>query len=1243
MACLAVSSPGRAITGGDDAPSATNVFHVSYLGTEGTLRCSAVLVTPTRVLLAAHCIQGALNGEFLNSPNPTGYYEPALGVPIRIVNDAAVAFNASVYPQPGDVATYTPNPAVPGFVPVTFEKSRPINYLVPTAPEHDLAVIPLDRRIPMSQIMPVHLPFDETGFIDECDQNFDGHFYGYGGSYFAPIEAVGSFPRQDAITGVGRVGPSIFGDTYRASFDQNDLFYSFLPDFIRGSLLESLLGVTQFHLIEPGDSGGPMLQGSKLCGINGGIYVSPLSCEVSCDNLNPLSCTYGCGIAVDDLWARVDSIDAVNWLIGPERPLLDSVGHFHGTCGNDAPAGFEDIDTDGDGIPDGCDPCPHNPDAGYMTTGTVDNQPDLDHDGVRDDCDNCAPSVDVCAGQSASCAAPTRNPREVIDGQWLQPDLDQDGVGDVCDKCPFSDVRKSLDPDPNHLAGDFFCCTTDTDCGNPYGIPSHSRCLPLAPQLVGPPATGLLINDCPSAMRCSIGLDSDGDGWQDSCDNCTHESNPDQFDADDDGVGNVCDNCSGSHAIDLTQGAEGDPGPQPQDKNQVSCSTSAQCVQLTGEADSTCIPGKLRFNGTNLTLDEAHCSKLADSDHDTLGDQCDSCPRMQNAKQQNCNKLIEETRGVPYPYVGDACDPNPCSWTNALKANDFDPNNPTAQDLWITFDYHPQRLPLSVLECTPPGGPVECYMRPSGPVATANEAPFNTSFIGTPHATVGGRFCECNPDPNTFEPASIGACKFQCPPDANEYTKLPQNTPWQHPKLVETPPTLPDPQSANFQPEFTGLAMEASRDLPSTVGLGVLSASSLDPTSVSWDLSQNSAGPFPGQGNVIDSYGINAVYWSAVRDVPEMQSASVTTFRAWSNSYIATAFGVNVAPDVVGFLIFNCAQGNCNDPCPTCRMWVDAINLIISPEKRAIAKGLGGIVDVTKAFSDGSLTLLADPAMRWTAAAESGRYLQRSDVGLASVSPDGTTLDAALARVGTQIQPLIRGTRGGGAGFAPAAATSGPPGPPARSDFGVVLSATEHAVFVIGGTLDSGDYAKDIWRYDLVWDEWTPVPVVGGPPPRKVLSATYLPDTRTLYFVDEGKVAGLRQARLLRYDIATDQTTVLGTWLRTSLIDRVFLSGTDDGTLLLTGSSSKLHFVAGVVLRPGDHHVSVDAGFIEQGVLALQPALTPTGLTLPLVSADPSGVANQFTPINELFAPHKTGKGKGKAWGHKPVSVGECL
>jgi hypothetical protein len=135
---------------------------------------------------------------------------------------------------------------------------------------------------------------------------------------------------------------------------------------------------------------------------------------------------------------------------------------------------------------------------------------------------------------------------------------------------------------------------------------------------------------------------------------------------------------------------------------------------------------------------------------------------------------------------------------------------------------------------------------------------------------------------------------------------------------------------------------------------------------------------------------------------------------------------------------------------------------------------------------------------------------------------------------------------------------------------------------------------------------------------RKVLAATYLPDTRSLWIVDQTGQHPKR-ARLLRYDFATGAFVRLGRWLRTPVFDRVELSGSYEGNLLLSGSSELTHHVAGVVLQPSATKVKVIGAFLRKGVLAVEPTLGQTALTLPLVSDGPTGSDNVLIPNSQIF------------------------
>lgn len=82
-------------------------------------------------------------------------------------------------------------------------------------------------------------------------------------------------------------------------------------------------------------------------------------------------------------------------------------------------------DSDGDGILDGADNCPFNPNA---------NQGDLDRDGLGDVCDD---DMDGDGIANASDNCPT-----VANAD--QTDFDKDGIGDVCDPNPSSSVGTKI-------------------------------------------------------------------------------------------------------------------------------------------------------------------------------------------------------------------------------------------------------------------------------------------------------------------------------------------------------------------------------------------------------------------------------------------------------------------------------------------------------------------------------------------------------------------------------------------------------------------------------------------------------------------------------------------------------------------------------------------------------------------------------------------------------------------------------
>ncbi len=1166
--------------------------------------CSGILVSPGLVLTARHCVTGKNSGAPDNTTD----------------NYLVEVYDASGVQQLTHTYEVTRNGQTT-YYPVGVYSHDPVDGASKNDSSTDLAIFRLDARIPISRIQPMHLPLN--GYHD-CKSMMPGAFPGIligfgatappvnitaGGDYegIRNFHDSSGWARESDHPAAPYVYPVTNEDMDGAVYANYWIDGAEYPVTYHGALKGDsggpLVTEAQFDdmLARPGFVGNP--EGRLLCGVTSRYYPAEIW----------------------DTWTMVDglqrvgsdhaAVDGAN--LGWLAPYaLGSDGNFIGECFQGDHPELQDQDSDGDLIPDACDPCPHYYDTNYDLSVT----PDYDGDGVPDRCDNC-PNV----------PNPLQDYQD-SSGAWVrdQPDSDGDGYGDACDSCRYTD--KLVQPgvgdvisDKEPYVTDYQCCTTDADCvvpdckavhgGEGPANPPAKQCFPgdsrgtIVPEQEA--NTGWYIPLC--ANHCAAPVDFDCDGVGDLCDNCPGTSNPDQTDTDGDGAGDACDNCPGSVA---------DPN-QPNDWNtecQYWNGGDAACSALS--PGSVCLPA---YSNKAAPGNVSRCTKISDTDSDGVGDTCDSCPAVPNPfPQANCNLDIEKASGVAYPYAGDACDPNPCSDMMVFSYPSSLSPSPGALEKLL---YSPYLLPGG--RTTSPVYPYSFYTQ----LASPDHHP------RIPKATAGMRFCACE---NFGQPTAFDCAKKGCPLSAYDYTLPAGSTPWNTISLDETVSTH---TSTPFQPgaEFAGLGV--IDPVPEDFNPHGYAAYGSVPTFSSfWYVGHDSSILGTGQGY------LRGVLWSHVWNVTNLaptEDAAAAVFHPWSNHYLAGTFGnpPHISPPQIDWGALTIPVPNLfgiggepvlPDPHPhpepgwdlgSAAEWVRR-----SPDVPVLAADSAGLsvqlrnasdaVDLTPLLSTSVMSALTNPAARWVAEAEPHGWAVAEPVELVSLNASGTEVQSAIGRVGnTLTDHLAEFERGGevtaladGSTIASSATASPTVG---RTFFGAVLSSSARVVFVVGGTRDDDQTQPgSILRFSLRDRSWMELAVRGPGQPGNVLAATYRPQDRSLYVVDEVRFGPVKFARLLRIDTGDYMSAVMGLWPRHPLRDRVFITNTDDGNLLIMGAGSKKY--AAVVVEPrANNTLRVVSAILGSGRVAADPHLTRHGLTVPL--EDPmTGIRNNFVPADEI-------------------------
>ncbi|KAG2462582.1 TSP3A protein, partial [Polypterus senegalus] len=180
-----------------------------------------------------------------------------------------------------------------------------------------------------------------------------------------------------------------------------------------------------------------------------------------------------------------------------------------------------DEDADGDGIKNVEDNCRLVPNK---------DQQNSDTDSFGDACDNC-PNV------------PNINQRDTDnngEGDACDNDIDGDGIPNVLDNCPKVPNPLQTDRDGDGV-GD--ACDSCPEISNPtqQALSSYSRLCPLSGGRWLPLGA---TRKCSKCLVADIWLHfrvCDGDGHQDTKDNCPEIPNSSQLDSDNDGIGDDCD------------------------------------------------------------------------------------------------------------------------------------------------------------------------------------------------------------------------------------------------------------------------------------------------------------------------------------------------------------------------------------------------------------------------------------------------------------------------------------------------------------------------------------------------------------------------------------------------------------------------------------------------------------------------------------------------------------------------------